>query len=121
MERGQPLDSRSRKTHFLETVGITFSLVFLWYLPLGNATAPCVIEPGTSAAVERPGVVGASAAAAPAAVVVAAVVAAVVVAVAVADAAIAVTDVASPGAVESGVAGAEGRADGIAARGLAVP
>ena len=89
-------------------------------LPLGNATAPCVIEPGTSAAVERPGVVtGRAAAAAPAAVVATAVVAAVVVVVA--AAAIAVTDVASPGAVEPGVAGAEGRADGVAARGLVVP
>ena len=63
--------------------------------------------------------VGASAAAAPAAVVAAAVVAAVVVVVAAAAAA--VTDVASPGAVEPGVAGAEGGADGVAARGLVVP
>ena len=92
----------------------------MWYLPLRNATAPCVVEPGAAGAVERPGVVGASTAAAPAAVIVAAAVVAAVVVVVVA-AAVAATDVTAPGVVESGVAGAEGRADGVAARGLAVP
>ena len=93
----------------------------MWYLPLGNATAPCVVEPGAAGAVERPGVVGASTAAAPAAVIVAAAVVAAVVVVVAAAAAVAATDVTAPGVVESGVAGAEGRADGVAARGLAVP